>query len=163
MRKSVPFDLRITNLEPVYTTLVTQQGMEDLDQARGKPILELARRNGWVPAGTLPPKGVPVAEWSGDYFPGKGQRIIAKDAQGLAEGIRRALPSIPDRRWHPGDPVPFQADDDYDMVDIFLLLASGASKQSLARLADWIGAGEVQIGGVPGPQTPDRLRFAEGR
>ena len=62
--------------------------------------LEIARANGWKPAGTKPPDaGVttfleydPSALWDPeDYFSNGGQRVTARDAKALAAAIEQAL------------------------------------------------------------------------
>ena len=62
--------------------------------------LEIARANGWKPAGTKPPDGsVPTffeydisTQWDPeDYFSNGGQRVTARDAKALAAAIERAL------------------------------------------------------------------------
>jgi hypothetical protein len=73
-------------------------------------LLSLARRYGWRPMGTEPPRcdrdGVSedviaaenaetAAAWDGDYYCNNFQTVNARDARNLADALERALPEFP--------------------------------------------------------------------
>jgi hypothetical protein len=59
-------------------------------------VIELAKRFGWKPAGTRPPRGVRVAEWNpDDYATCARQQVTETDALTLAAALERALAAIP--------------------------------------------------------------------
>lgn len=54
-------------------------------------IRQLARRHGWVPAGTVPEEG--SRDGAGEYTGNNGQRVTPEDARALAVALRAALAS----------------------------------------------------------------------
>jgi hypothetical protein len=60
-------------------------------------LLSWAIKQGWRPAGTLPPAGQRAEDWSGDYAPAEGQYVTAEDAMGLAAALRVLhAPNLPE-------------------------------------------------------------------
>lgn len=53
--------------------------------------LRLAESYGWRGAGTCPPQGVSVDDWSGTYDSNEGQHVSADDSAALADALDKAL------------------------------------------------------------------------
>lgn len=71
-----------------------------IDSSRWGQALDLARRHGWRPAGTLPPPAdfekEPAQPWPAAYDTPLGQEVTRADAACLAQSLARALPAVPD-------------------------------------------------------------------
>jgi hypothetical protein len=98
-------------------------------------ILGLARKHGWCPQGTQPPRdyhwdwdGNPTA-WDGRYWPGFGQQVTDEDARNLGTALARALPDIPDHFR----PVTGAKDPDVNALE---LLSGTESKKILGWLLE---------------------------
>ena len=64
-------------------------------------IGELARRHGWIPAGTVAPSYASHETWSGTYADGLTQYMTDDDAVAMAEALGRALPDVPEEDVRP--------------------------------------------------------------
>ena len=88
-----------------FLSIYASCGEFDVPERGWQRMLALAQWYGWQPQGTAPPdelavnaelwKGDP-SDWDGRYFPPYGQQVTELDAKGLAIGLERALPDIPD-------------------------------------------------------------------
>ena len=62
------------------------------------PILSLAEKYGWQPAGTVLPGD---KDWEGSYYSNDGQIVQYQDAQNIAKALEKALPNLSDVRKMP--------------------------------------------------------------
>ena len=53
--------------------------------------LRLAEAYGWIPAGSLPPEGMGLEQWTGAYDSSDGQRVTREDAAAMADALERVL------------------------------------------------------------------------
>lgn len=111
------------------TVLVGERGTFRVGPRAWRALLDLARRSGWTPRGTLRGAG-----WSGAYAPPCCQMVCARDAAELALAIEDLLDDIPDHEPPQGAPCASR-----------LERFAGRAKPHVAALADFLRGGAVVL------------------